>query len=364
VTDNYDGSVPASTLVFCPGDNVTVHLVNDLKQPTNLHVHGLHVSPKANHDNVFLNIRPGQRFTYQYSIPLDHDPGAFWFHGHRHHFVVEQMYGGMAGAIVVEGGLDDWLANIPQRIMVLQAMELCDSTGHSVPFGSSGSEPCSTPAHTFPFLKSLTKYTPWLVNGAFNPTVRIRPGQIQRWRLFNAAPDTLIKVRLAGQPIEVLAQDGNTLLWTRPTRVLLLGPGQRREILVRGARLGRYRLRTLPFSQFPDRKVKGQTLLTVLSSDKRVADRMPEGPLASPIDLRRKHVDRYRRVIFSEKETPPGSGNRVFLLNHHAFDPNYVPITMKLNSVEQWTLVNTNTERHTYPIHQNPFQVISVNGRR
>ena len=49
-------------------------------------------------------------------------------------------------------------------------------------------------------------------------------------------------------------------------------------------------------------------------------------------------------VFFSEKESPPHSDNTLFLLNNHTFDPNYVPITMKLGSVEQWTLVNTNTE--------------------
>ena len=363
VTNNYDGSVPAPTLVFCPGDDVTVHFINDLKEPTNLHVHGLHVSPNANHDNVFLDIRPGEHFTYQYSIPLDQDPGAFWFHGHRHHYVAEQLYGGMAGAIVVEGGLDDLLAKIPQRIMVIQAMELCGSTGHSVPFGKSGSERCSTPGRPVPFLKSKTKYTPFLVNGALKPVLHIRPGQIQRWRIYNASPDTLIKLSLAGQQVEVLAQDGNTLRWMRPTRALLIAPGSRREILVRGARPGRYSLSTLPFSQFPDRKVKGQTLVTVISSGKRAADRMPKGPLASPIDLRRMRVDRYRRVIFSGERDPAGVRHKEFLLNDHAFDPNYVPITMKLNSVEQWTLVNTNTEWHTFHIHQNPFQVISVNGR-
>jgi hypothetical protein len=53
-----------------------------------------------------------------------------------------------------------------------------------------------------------------------------------------------------------------------------------------------------------------------------------------------------------------------FLLNGMTFDPAHVAVTMKLGSVEQWTLVNANTEWHTFHIHVNPFQVISVNGRR
>jgi len=69
VTSTYDGTFPGPALVICPGDRVTVHLINDLGEDTNLHVHGLHVSPSANHDNIFVDVRPGQRFTYQYRWP-------------------------------------------------------------------------------------------------------------------------------------------------------------------------------------------------------------------------------------------------------------------------------------------------------
>ena len=37
-----------------PGDTLTVALHNRLQQPTNLHFHGLHVSPRGNSDNVFF----------------------------------------------------------------------------------------------------------------------------------------------------------------------------------------------------------------------------------------------------------------------------------------------------------------------
>ena len=37
---------------------------------------------------------------------------------------------------------------------------------------------------------------------------------------------------------------------------------------------------------------------------------------------------------------------------------------MQRGSVEEWTLINSNTEWHTFHIHVNPFQVISIDGRR
>jgi FtsP/CotA-like multicopper oxidase with cupredoxin domain len=361
VTMNYNGLFTAPTLVFCPGDRVTVHLINNLPQDTNLHVHGLHVSPNGDSDNVFLDIHPGRSFTYRYSIPLDQDPGMFWFHPHRHKLVEDQLYAGMAGGIVVEGGLDDKLANIPQRIMVIQNTELCDAAGNSVPFGWSGSQPCTTPGHTVPASEAYIKYSPYLVNGAISPVVHIRPGQLQRWRIVNANADAIVKLTLDYKPVEVLAQDGNTLRQMRPARVLLISPGSRREILVRGPRAGHYKMTAVPFSQYQGAKPRTQTLLTVVSGGRKAVDKLPAGPLAAPLDLRRIRVDRYRQIVFHE--VVPKSGKTLYLVNNHLFDPNYVPITMKLNSVEQWTIVNTDTEWHTFHIHQNAFQVVSINGK-
>ena len=54
----------------------------------------------------------------------------------------------------------------------------------------------------------------------------------------------------------------------------------------------------------------------------------------------------------------------MFKINGAAFDHNVTPITMKLGSLEEWRLLNTSSEWHTFHIHQNPFQVVSVDGRR
>ncbi|MBJ7522473.1 MAG: multicopper oxidase domain-containing protein, partial [Solirubrobacteraceae bacterium] len=80
----YEKSYPGPTLRVCPGDTLRIKLINDTKQPTNLHVHGMHVSPSGNSDNVLLDIKPGATQQYEYKIPLDHPPGTYWYHPHRH----------------------------------------------------------------------------------------------------------------------------------------------------------------------------------------------------------------------------------------------------------------------------------------
>ena len=70
---------------------------------TNMHTHGLWVSPLGNSDNVLLTINPGVSFTYEYNIPSDHPVGTFWYHAHRHGSTGPQLASGMAGALIIRG---------------------------------------------------------------------------------------------------------------------------------------------------------------------------------------------------------------------------------------------------------------------
>ncbi len=71
----YNGNHIGQTWEIKGGDKVKVKLENNTSQPTNLHFHGSHVSPKGNSDNVLLNIKPGEDFNYEYNLPKNHPPG-------------------------------------------------------------------------------------------------------------------------------------------------------------------------------------------------------------------------------------------------------------------------------------------------
>src|SRR3954469_21283848 len=154
----YEGAFPGPTLRVRPGDTLRVNLVNTLdalppglpqnspfqcspvtgpgQMPdatehamtcdTNLHVHGLHVSPDGNSDNIFLTVKAGESFQYEYQIPDNHPAGLYWYHPHRHGAVINQVFGGMAGPIIIEGDIDalPGIAGLPERLLVLQATQL------------------------------------------------------------------------------------------------------------------------------------------------------------------------------------------------------------------------------------------------
>jgi FtsP/CotA-like multicopper oxidase with cupredoxin domain len=94
-TYTFDGVVPGYTWEVRPGDTLKVHLRNRLpKLPPmpmrmdrphqwtnmNLHIHGLHVSPAGDEDNVFIDIPPGEDHQYEIHVPADHPAGSFWYH--------------------------------------------------------------------------------------------------------------------------------------------------------------------------------------------------------------------------------------------------------------------------------------------
>jgi L-ascorbate oxidase len=100
VTMTLHNKLPADPSCTAQGGDVNdPHCFNG----TNLHSHGLWVSPAGNSDNVLLSINPGVDFEYLYNLPPDHPAGTFWYHSHRHGSTALQVSSGMAGALIVRG---------------------------------------------------------------------------------------------------------------------------------------------------------------------------------------------------------------------------------------------------------------------
>ncbi len=113
----FNGTSVAPVIRASPGDVLKITYINDLPAKstetcavnpcmdmTNLHFHGLTVSPDAPQDDVLSMLAtPGQVLHYSVEIPRDHPPGLFWYHTHPHGESHRQVLDGMSGAIVIEG---------------------------------------------------------------------------------------------------------------------------------------------------------------------------------------------------------------------------------------------------------------------
>ena len=106
------------------GEEVPLYPLQMTSSPFNLHVHGVHVSPKGNADNVMLHIPGGTSNTYTYHIPKSMPQGAYWYHSHLHTLTTSHVYYGLAGLLAIgrtDGNLPLVTANqIPIRNMLLQ----------------------------------------------------------------------------------------------------------------------------------------------------------------------------------------------------------------------------------------------------
>ncbi|MFO1059345.1 MAG: multicopper oxidase domain-containing protein [Dongiaceae bacterium] len=375
----YEGMVPGPTLKLRPGDRLKIHLVNDLPpnrdtmpsypdQPhhlntTNLHLHGLHVTPSGIGDNVMRSMAPGGTYEVEVEIPADHPAGTYWYHPHHHGSADIQMASGAAGALIIEGDF----AGVPE---IAAARERLLVLGEAVFDGLGTVEGFET---LFP--ETATRFL--TVNGQRAPTIEIRPGEVQRWRLLHAGYQDDLFLQLQGHRLHPIARDGIAMpgLGLGEVRTadhahdaadgMLIVPGQRIDLLVQGGAPGTYELRALPYDQgYPS---PTGLVATVVVRGEPAAMRLPAALPPGPFrDIADHEITNRRQLVFSA-DTPEAEAAGTwrefrFLIDGKVFDPHRVDQRVRLGAVEEWTIVNKHFHDHIFHIHTNPFQLVRVNG--
>ena len=353
----YNGQVPAPRLEANPGDKVKIHFTNNLSQPTNIHYHGLHIPITGNADNVFLQIEPGEQLTYEFTIPQNHPAGTFWYHPHLHGLVAEQLFGGLAGLFIVRG-LDEIpeIKAAQEEFLVLQDFaldddgRLMDSSHMSLMMGREG--------------EIIT------VNGRVNPNLDLPEGGLLRLRILNASPSRFYRLALEEHKLYQIATDGNSLNEPLEVDELLLTPGQRVDVLVKGNKeSGQYRLLNLPYERggmgmMGGRGMMGedsdtpQSLATVNYGSAVESLSIPT-KLASISALPESQI--VKRFELNHGMSP--SVGMAFLINGEVYNHDRLNTQVKLNTIEDWEIANTGMMDHPFHVHNNAFQVVSRNGQ-
>ena len=365
---SYNGSVPGPRLEIRSGDHFRIRFTNRLPELTNLHLHGLHVSPSGNADNVFLEIPPGESQTYEFSIPPDHRGGTYWYHPHVHHLIARQVWAGLVGLLIVRGELDDIpeIRDADEEFLVLKDFGL-DENGDLL-----------TPDPT-PRIMQGREGDLILVNGGLNPTFRIPKDSLLRLRFLNASVARYYRLQLEDHPMYLIATDGGPIAEPFEIRELLLAPGERAEALVRGERSsGQYRLMNLPYRRFNMGMMgrRGMMGRTPISSDEPTVlatFQYQESGRALPLPTRLVPVEPLpeaiedRQLVFGHNMM--GMQGMEFTINGMTFDPERTDTIVKVGTVEEWEIVNGGGMMmmdfdHPFHIHTNAFQVVSENGRK
>lgn len=371
----FNGRIPAPTLWAKPGDTLRIRLINRLPHEDmheddhhmlnsiNLHTHGLNVSPENNEDNVLLEIFPGEYLQYEIKIPTNHPAGTFWYHPHKHGAATVHVGSGMTGNILLTDGEGD-----------IQLPGVKDVQLHinEIPLLPTGEVP-DDPFFGF-FDPAVRKQ--WTVNGiAIDkmlpngnvevPTIPMQPGEVQRWRITHAGVNEFLLLNLEGHSMSVVSYDGITVPSPQSTNSILIGPGNRVDLLVKaGMTSGNFLFKKLANGvQGPASKedVLAMVVIQGVSNDMSIPTTLPAPTNRLP-DILESEIVRRRNISFEISGLDPGF-NFKFTINNKLFDINRVDETMMLNTAEEWTFVNDMNDTHPVHIHVNWFQVVKINGR-
>jgi suppressor of ftsI len=338
---------------------------------TNLHFHGLHVSPNAPQDDVLsMMAMPGETLRYSVQVPAQQPPGLYWYHTHPHGESYRQDLDGMSGAIVVEG-IDRYVpdvSNMRERILILRDLVLPDDAAEKSRVMESVSMQ-TTQCGTAPNDAERA----FTVNGALRPQIDIAPGERQFWRIVNASPDRYADLELDSGPLEVIALDGMPLAYHDPStpmrsmKHVLVAPAGRVEAIVTGPSANSHAaLRSNCFDTGPAGDSNPAMVLADIVSAKT------SGPAArhtlpgatvhtvfSPAVLKRVEATGPAFVVnFTEDK-------QGFYINQHKFQMDDAPmLTVHVGSLQHWRVVNLSKEVHPFHIHQVHFLVYAVGDRR
>jgi FtsP/CotA-like multicopper oxidase with cupredoxin domain len=391
-------------LVSCfHGDNVT-----------NLHYHGTHVTPDGKGDNVMVDVYPvghppaspptppppqtvWSEFTNDFKIPLPppesnstdftkpfsmgQAPGTHWYHAHKHGAVALQLLNGMAGAFIIEGEFDDQLRGIPglhgltEKVLVIQQLGDVITIQSGTPMNTcAGGNPRP------------------LVNGQLQPTITMRPGEIQRWRIINATMQQVshLTYSFTGAPsspgyaptIRQIAYDGVQLARERYNdpacglaQQFTLAPANRIDILVQapataGESLLSFQLLHGPPPAGCPAMTPVDLFLLKLNVDGSAVSPAMSFPTAAefpamPAWLQWDESDPRNKISLKTRTLRFNNTNDKSLrpaIDGLAFDDkDDTTQFITLNTAEEWLLENYwASSIHPFHIHVNPFQVLEI----
>jgi FtsP/CotA-like multicopper oxidase with cupredoxin domain len=377
----FDGRTVPPIIRVSPGDLLKVEYINALPAKatetcaitpcmnmTNMHFHGLHVSPKAPQDDVLdMMAMPGEKLDYDVIIPREQPPGLYWYHPHPHGESFRQVLDGMSGAIVVEG-IDRYipeLRRLRERILVIRGQDIENDKAAAVLRQRVAIPQAVCGTNTEQAERIFT------VNGLVRPQIEIAPGERQFWRVVNAAADRYLDLEVDGQPLEVVARDGMPLAYHNQGERkklmdhVLLPPAGRVEFIITGPAEGsRATLR----SRCVDTGPEGDENPEMVMADIVSASRSSLLAHLTPTDNQRPV---YKRVQVDElKKSAPQfvvtftEDKNGFYINGQKFAMDDPPmLRVKVGQFQHWRVVNQTRELHPFHIHQVQFLPYAENGK-
>ncbi len=352
----YGNGILGPTLEAKQGDLVNITLQNKLSEHTNVHWHGL-VLPSNMDGHPEDLAMPGGSVNYQ--LPIQQRGGTYWYHPHPHEATAKQVFMGLAGMFVVRDA-EELALNLPsgdyEVPLIIQDKRF---SGSSLTYNPSEDE-------------IMTGYLgeTILVNGNHAPFLSVE----KRWyrlRILNGSTARVYQLGFSNQqPFYLIGTDGGLLSAPEQLSTLMLGPGERADILVnfKNASVGsEVFLQSFKFSQF---NVQGRQEFKIMKFkiDRESSDAFTVPSRLSNITaLSPSSATLVRSLLISSLVGGSGGhgGGSKHGINGMIYDNDHSAFTVNASSTEIWEFDNlAGDEIHPMHIHGVQFQVLSRQGGR
>lgn len=336
-TYGYNGRFLGPVVRMEKGMNVTIHLVNELKEDTTFHWHGLEV-PGNEDGGPHKVLKAGGKETIQFNVKQD--AATLWFHPHPMHQTAKQVFKGLTGLLYI----DDKNLNLPDRYgvddlpIILQDKKFTDENqlDYDQVMNADG-----------------TTGDILLINGVIDPKLTVDRKKV-RLRILNGSNARNYILRFNNDmEFQQIASDGGLLNRPYNTKTIQLSPSERAEIIV-------------DFTKVKTNEVTlinedGVNVLPIHVKE----EKLPSKQIKQ--NLNQLQVsDEIKNKKVTKKIKLAGMMQHV-TINNKKFDPNRIDFTQKQNKMEVWEIENVKDAmggmRHPFHIHGTQFQVVSIDGK-
>ena len=341
-------------------------------------------------------------------------PGTHWYHAHKHGSTSINLFNGLAGALIIEGDYDRDLAKIypglkqTEKVLVVQVFTDLPNLERVV----GGTRTTMTNGSQVKVVKGSPQTA---------PTIVMRPGEIQLWRIINAQVQNRLTATKFSVPagaeasplpkFRQIAQDGvqfslknyqDQPLTTRDAdgnaTQFTLAAGGRIDILVQAPQIAAGTTKSYELSGVVNLTVCGDAANDLFPT----AANYPEFPdflkPVGPCDLKREldfgwepwrvkngpatnaippnttppttRATHGKTLPFQTQVGNPKIGYKTidiykdrgpyWVIDDEQFSDHKYYQTMVLDTDEEWKIINTPNVPHPFHIHVNPFYVVQV----